>query len=192
MANNETRKTHAEVLLIQLRQAVNQLSIRGARPDTEFASGGAAFCRQLGCPSLLMEVITITNAADLDLLQNQRRDFGIGIANGLKGWSRLVNSQPRPSVYPTVAININGQPYPDPGILVDESSFVPIEVAGLLGLTPAQLTDMGRVTYANQVYIRAAGLTKQGIKVTWQASIRTVFPGKITRPVNGKVEKTSK
>jgi len=175
MANNATRKTHAEVLLIQLRLAVNQLPSRGARPDTEFASGGAAFCRQLGCPSLLMEVITITNAADLDLLQNQRRDFGIGIANGLKGLSRLVNSQPRPGIYPTVAININGQPYPGPGILVDESSFVPIEVAGLLGLTPAQLTDMGRVAYANQVYIRATDLTKQGIKVTWQASTRTVF-----------------
>jgi hypothetical protein len=175
VAGNEARRTQAELVLIQLRQAIPQLPSRGVRPDTEFTTGSAAFTRQLNCPSLLMEVIVITNESDLALLQNQRRDFAIGIANGLKEWSKLVSTQTNPNDYPTIAINVNGQPYPDSGFLINERSFVPIEVTGPLGLNPSQLTDVERVTYGNQVYIRAADLTRHGVEVSWQDSTRTVF-----------------
>lgn len=175
VANNEARKTQAELMVINLRRAVPPLPSRGVKPDTEFTSGSAGFTRQLGCPSLLMEVIVMTNAADLALLQNQRRDFAIGIADGLKAWSSLVNSQSVTNDYPPIAININGQAYPDPGIIVNDRAFVPIDVANLVGLTPAQLTGVQRVTYNNRVYIRAADLSQLNINVSWDAPTRTVI-----------------
>jgi hypothetical protein len=175
VAGNEIRKTQAELVLLNLLRAVSQLPSRGVRPDTEFTSGSAAFTRQVACPSLLMEVITITNATDLTLLQNQRQDFAIGLANGLKGWSNLVNSPPNPNNYLTVAVVIDGQPFPDSGFIINDRSYVPIGVTGPLGLDSAQLTDVERVVYGNGVYIRAADLTRFGIEVIWQGSPRTVL-----------------
>ena len=175
VVNNQARKNQAEVMLTNLLKSVPQLPNRGVLPDTKFTSGSAAFCRQIGCPSLLMEVITITNSADLILLQTQRRDFAIGIANGLKVWSSLINTQSITGDYPPVAINVNGRSYPEPGIIIDDRSFVPVTVVGLLGLDLAQLTDVQRVVYGNQVYVKAADLSNYNVKVEWQASTRTVF-----------------
>jgi N-acetylmuramoyl-L-alanine amidase len=175
VANNETRKTQAELLLIKLRQAIPQLPSRGVRPDTEFPTGSAPFARQIGCPSLEMEVIVITNPIDLSLLQNRRRDFAIGISNGLKAWSQQVADQPGQSEYPTVAINVNGQDYPEPGIIISDNAFVPIDLADKLGLELSQITDVRRVTYGNVVYIKAVDLRNHNIQVEWQASTRTVI-----------------
>lgn len=175
VVNNEARKAQAELLLRNLLQAVPQLPSRGVQPDSEFASGSFAFSRQIGCPSLLMEVITITNAEDLALLQNQRRDFAIGIAAGLKGWSDLVNTQQVSGDYPPVAINVNGRAYPEPGIIIDDRSYVPIDIVGLLGLNLSDLTEVQRVLYGDQVYIRAADFSNYNVKVEWQGSTRTVF-----------------
>ena len=175
VANNETRKTHGEILLMRFRAAVPNLPSRGVKPDTEFPTGRALFVRQIGCPSLLMEVITITNATDLNLLQTQRRDFAIGIANGLREWSRLVESQPIPDEYPTIAINVNGRDYPEPGIIIMDNAFVPIDLVDRLGLELADLTDVRRVTYGNVVYIKAVDLRNHGIQVEWQATTRTVI-----------------
>ena len=175
LTGNETRKTQAELVLMKLRQAVPQLPSRGVKPDTEFPTGRAPFVRQIGCPSLLMEVIVITNSSDLSLLQSQRRDFAIGIANGLREWSGLVDSQPMPDEYPTIAININGQDYPEPGIIIMDNAFVPIDLVDKLGLDLADLTDVRRVTYGNVVYIKAVDLRNYGIQVEWQAATRTVI-----------------
>jgi N-acetylmuramoyl-L-alanine amidase len=175
VANNEARKTQAEIVLMRLRAAVPALPSRGVRPDTQFPTGRAPFVRQVGCPSLLMEVIVITNPTDLALLQNQRRDFAIGIANGLREWSRQVDSQPVPEEYPTIAINVNGQDYAEPGIIIMDNAFVPIDLADRLGLELADLTDVRRVTYGNVVYIKAVDLRNYGIQVEWQAATRTVI-----------------
>lgn len=175
LAGNEVRKTHAEQVLIKLRQAVPALPSRGVKPDTEFPTGRAPFVRQLGCPSLLMEVIVITNSADLSLLQTQRRDFAIGIADGLREWSRSVEGQPIPDEFPTIAINVNGQDYPEPGIIIMDNAYVPIDLVDKLGLDLADLTDVRRVTYGNVVYIKAIDLRNYGIQVEWQASTRTVI-----------------
>lgn len=174
LANNETRKTQAELVLMPLRQSVPQLPSRGVKPDSEFV-GSASFCRQLGCPSLLMEAIVITNAADLELLQTQQRDFAIGIANGLKTWSNQVNSPSIPEGSTTIAVNVNGLAYPEPGLIISDQSYVPIDVAGLLRLSPAQLTDIPQVTYGNVTYIRAADLRNYNVEVGWQAATRTVL-----------------
>lgn len=175
VANNQTRKSQAELLLTRLRQSVPQLPSRGVRPDTEFPTGSAPFCRQIACPSLLMEVIVITNPADLTLLQNQRRDFAIGIANGLKDWSRSLEGQQIPNQHPTIAINVNGQDYPEPGVIISDNAFVPIDLADRLGLDLAQLTDVRRVTYGNVVYIKAVDLRNHNVVVEWQAATRTLI-----------------
>jgi hypothetical protein len=175
LANNETRKTQAEIVLMRLRSAVPSLPSRGVMPDTQFPTGRAPFLRQIGCPSLLMEVMTITNETDLSLLQRQRRDFAIGIANGLTDWSRRVADQPLPDEYPTIAINVNGQDYPEPGIIIMDNAFVPIDLADRLGLELAEITDVRRVTYGNVVYIKAVDLRNHGIQVEWQAITRTVI-----------------
>ena len=175
VVNNEARKIQADLLLTNLLQAVPQLTSRGALPDTEFSSGSSAFCRQIGCPSLLMETMTITNPDDRALLQNQRRDFAIGIANGMKVWSGLINTQQIAGDYPPVAISVNGQSHPEPGIIIDDRAFIPVNIIGLLGLNLSQLTDVRRVLYSDQVYLRAADLSNHNVKVTWQAPTRTVF-----------------
>ncbi len=175
VANNNTRKTQAEILLMRLRAAVPNLPSRGVRPDTEFPTGRAPFVRQIGCPSLLMEVIVITNPTDLALLQSQRRDFAIGIANGLREWSRSIASQPTPDKFPTISINVNGQDYPEPGVIIMDNAFVPIDLVDRLGLDLADLTDVRRVTYGNVVYIKAVDLRTHGIQVEWQAQTRTVI-----------------
>jgi len=175
VVNNEARKKQAKLMLNTLLQAVPQLTSRGVKPDTEFGSGSSAFSRQIGCPSLLMEVIVITNPDDLALLQNQQRDFAIGIASGLKLWSNGVDTEQISGDYPSVAITVNGRAYPDPGIIIDDRSYLPIDVVGVLGLDLAQLTDVQRVLYNEQVYIRAADLKNHNVKVEWQAPTRTVF-----------------
>jgi len=175
VASNETRRTQAELVLMQLRSAVPALPSRGVRPDTQFPTGRAPFLRQIGCPSLLMEVIVITNPTDLSLLQRQRRDFAIGIANGLRTWSNRIDPQPPQGEYPTIAINLNGQDYPEPGIIILDNAFVPIDLVDRLGLDLAKLTDVRRVTYGNVVYVKAVDLRNYGIQVEWQAITRTVI-----------------
>ena len=48
---------------------------------------------------------------------------------------------------PTIAINVNGQDYPESGIIIMDNAFVPIDLADRLGLELADLTDVRRVTY---------------------------------------------
>jgi hypothetical protein len=175
VVNNQARRAQAEIVLKNLLQTVPQLQNRGVQPDVEFASGSSAFSRQIGCPSLLLEVMTITNPNDLELLQDQRRDFAIGIAEGLRVWSDLVNTQQIAGDYPPVALTVNGQVYPDPGIIITDRSYVPVNVIGLLGLNLAQLADVQRVLYNDQVYLRAADLKDHNVKVEWQGETRTVF-----------------
>ena len=51
IANNEVRKSHAELLLLALLRRVPQLPSRGAKPDTTTGTGSLSFTRNLGCPS---------------------------------------------------------------------------------------------------------------------------------------------
>ncbi|TVQ08793.1 MAG: cell wall hydrolase [Leptolyngbya sp. DLM2.Bin27] len=177
IAKNDVRRTHAELLLLALIRRVTQLPSRGVRPDTESPTGMLAFCRNLGCPSLLMEVGFLSNPQDLAIIQRQRRDVALGIADGLASWSRAVGSSP-PTVpggtLPEIRINLNGGIYPETGIIVNNNAYVPIDLADLLGVDAATAPNINRVRYANVVYIKAVDLQAYNVSVGWDAATRTV------------------
>lgn len=177
IAKNEVRRTHAELLLLALIRRVPSLPSRGVRPDTESPTGMLPFCRNLGCPSLLMEVGYLSNPQDLAIIQQQRRDVALGIADGLASWSRAVGSD-IPSTpggnLPEFRINLNGGIYPETGIIVNNNAYIPIDIADLLGIDATKSPNITRIRYANVVYIKAVDLQNYNISVGWDAATRTL------------------
>lgn len=178
IAKNDTRRTHAELILLALLRRVPALSSRGVKPDTDSPTGSMAFLRNLSCPSLLMEIGYLSNSTDLRIIQNQRRDVALGIADGLASWSRAVNSNGTttlpPGTYPEIRINVNGGEYPETGIIVNNNAYVPIDLADVLGVNLAT-ANITRIRYANVVYIKAVDLRNYNISVGWDANTRTVL-----------------
>lgn len=177
IANNEVRKSHAELLLLALLRRVPQLPSRGAKPDTMTGTGSLAFTRQLSCPSLLMEVGYLTNPDDLGLILNRRRDIALGIADGLASWSRAVANDTDSDVqaFPEINISVNGGIYPEKGIIINNNAYVPIDLADQLGVDIAADPDVRRVRYRGVVYIKAIDLREYNVSVGWDASTRTVI-----------------
>ena len=135
IANNTERKQNAEILLTGLLRRVNQLPSRGVRPDTDSGLGRLQFCRQTNLPALLMQVGFITSPEDRNLLQTRRRDFALGIVDGLVGWSKIIAPQPETPVdanYLAINININGQNYGEQGILINGNSYIPVDLVDRL------------------------------------------------------------
>ena len=91
IANNDERRSHAELLLVGLLRRVPQLPNRGVKPDSATGLGRLAFCRQTSVGSLLMQVGFLSSPDDRALLQTRRRDFALGIADGLASWSRTID-----------------------------------------------------------------------------------------------------
>lgn len=176
IANNEARKSHAELLLLALLRRVPQLPSRGARPDTTTGVGSLSFTRQLRCPSLLMEVGYLTNPDDLGLIQNRRRDIALGIADGVASWNRAVdrNNSGSQQTLPEINISVNGGVYDERGIIISNNSFVPIDLADRLGANLADDPDVRRVRYQGVVYVKAIDLRDYNISVGWDATTRTV------------------
>jgi N-acetylmuramoyl-L-alanine amidase len=101
IALNSDRRRQAELLLKALTNRVPRLPSRGAKPDTESSLGRLAFCRDLIPQSLLIELGFLTNAQDRLLLQTRRRDYALGLADGLEQWLRSVAAlKNNPSVAP--------------------------------------------------------------------------------------------
>lgn len=177
IAKNDVRRTHAELVILALIRRATQLRSRGVKPDTESPTGMLAFCRNLGCPSLFMEVGFLSNPQDLEIIQRQRRDVALGIADGLASWSRAVGGG-IPAVpggtLPEIRINLNGGVYPETGIIVNNNSFVPIDIADFLGVNAATAPNLTRIRYANVVYIKAVDLQTYNVSVGWDAATRTV------------------
>lgn len=176
IANNEVRKSHAELLLLALLRRVPQLPSRGAKPDTNTGTGSLAFTRQLSCPSLLMEVGYLTNPDDLGLIQSRRREIALGIADGLASWSRAVANDSDGAVqsFPEVNISVNGGLYEEKGIIINNNAYVPIDLADQLGIDIAGDPDVRLVRYRGVVYVKAVDLREYNISVGWDATTRTV------------------
>ncbi|MGB3200377.1 MAG: N-acetylmuramoyl-L-alanine amidase [Nodosilinea sp.] len=177
IARNEVRRSHAELLLLALIRRVPSLPSRGVKPDTESPTGMLPFCRSLGCPSLLMEVGYLTNPQDLAIIQRQRRDVALGIADGLASWSRAVSND-APTVpggnLPEFRINLNGSLYPETGVIVNNNAYIPIDIADLLGVDASTAPNINRIRYANVVYIKAIDLQISNVSVSWDAATRTL------------------
>ncbi|MGD1948083.1 MAG: N-acetylmuramoyl-L-alanine amidase [Leptolyngbyaceae cyanobacterium] len=181
IASNEARKSHAELLLLALLRRVPQLPSRGAKPDTAAGMGRLAFCRQAAPPSILMELGYLTNERDRNLLLSRRRDFALGLADGLASWSRAITGSAPPTTpptavqqFPTVNITVNGGQYDEKGIIVNSNSYLPIDLAERLGVDIANNEDIRRVRYGNVVYIKTVDLREFNISIGWDAASRTV------------------
>ncbi len=178
IAINEARKSHAELMLLALLRRVPQLPSRGAKPDTAAGMGRLAFCRLVAPPSILMELGYLSNERDRNLLLSRRREFALGLADGLASWSRAIGNVPptRPSEaqFPTINISINGGPYDEKGIIISHNSYVPIDLADSLGIDLANNQDIVKVRYGNVVYIKTVDLREFNISIGWDAASRTV------------------
>ena len=177
IAANDARKSHAELMLLALLRRVPQLPSRGAKPDTAAGMGRLAFCRQVEPPSLLMELGYLSNDRDRSLLLSRRRDFALGLADGLAAWSRAITGTtpvPTEPQFPTVNITINGGQYDEKGIIVNNNSYVPIDLADRLGIDLANNDEIRRVRYGNVVYVKTVDLRDFNISIGWNAASRTV------------------
>lgn len=177
IANNTQRKSNAELLLTGLLRRVPQLPNRGVKPDTDSGLGRLIFCRQTAIASLLMQVAFLTNPEDRALLQNRRRDFALGIADGLASWSRAIDpnqgTPPEPSYQP-INININGQKYSEQGILINGNAYIPIDLVDRLRVDISKVPEVRRITYYKVVYVKAIELRDFNVSVAWDAATRTV------------------
>jgi len=196
IANNDDRRGHAELILIALLRRVPQLPNRGAQPDIASGVGNLAFCRNVSLPSLLLEVGFLTNADDRALLQTRRKDFALGIADGLAAWSRQVGSvTPLPGdhsqlvTYPHIGIRLNDQQYPEGGILINSNAYIPMDLADSLSLDVAQQNKIRRMDYRGIVYLKAIDLREYNIAVQWDNTTRTVILKTILRLCTGQMDR---
>lgn len=190
IVNNEERKKHAELVLMGLLRRVSQLPNRGVKPDTNSGSGSLVFCRQTAIPSLQLQVGFLTSPDDRALLQNRRRDFANGIADGLVSWSRVIDpgSAPPEPNYPSINININGKNYPERGILINGNAYIPIDLVDSLNIDLTKAPNVRRITYKQVVYVKAIELREFNVKVSWDSTTRTV---KLTSdaPVSSQIDR---
>ncbi|MGB3495510.1 MAG: N-acetylmuramoyl-L-alanine amidase [Elainellaceae cyanobacterium] len=178
ISQNSDRRSHAELLLLALLRRVPRISSRGARPDTETRLGRLEFCRGVAVPSLYLNVGCLTNPDDRKLFMERRRDFALGLADGLSSWSRLV-TPPLGSTarvdYPTININLNGGIYQEPGIIVNGNPCIPVDLGDRLGVDLAQQPGVRRIRYRRVVYAKALALREQNVSVKWNHSERTLY-----------------
>jgi hypothetical protein len=203
IANNDQRRKHAELMLMALQRRVPQLTSRGAKPDTESGTGKLAFCRWIITPSVYLEVAFLTNPQQRSLLQNRRRDFALGIADGLAAWLRgtsLPTPTPTPTPsptptptpqeeYPSIGINLNGQNYGEQGIIVNGNAYVPVELVDSFGIDAAQAQELRRMNYKSIVYVRAVDLREYNVSVGWDNDTRTVILRSILNLCPGQMDR---
>jgi N-acetylmuramoyl-L-alanine amidase len=172
---NDQRKRHADLLLLGLTKRLPSLPNRGAKPDTTVGVGNLAFCRQLVTPSLLLQLGFLTNPDDRFLLQNQRRDVALGLADGLQSWLSDNSSNPAGEVYPAISINLNSQGYGEQGILVNGNAYIPIDLVDRLGIDLSVIPSVRRLSYRSVVFVKAVELRDFNVSVSWDANTRTVL-----------------
>jgi N-acetylmuramoyl-L-alanine amidase len=192
IASNDERRSNAELLLVALLRRVPQLPNRGVKPDSASGLGRLAFCRQTAIGSLLMQVGFLTSPDDRALLQTRRRDFALGIADGLASWSRTVDpgsgGEAEPT-YPPINININGQKYSEQGILINGNAYIPIDLVDRLRIDLSKAPNVRRLTYRRVVYVKAIELQDFHISISWDSASRTLNLRSILQIPAGQIDK---
>jgi hypothetical protein len=193
ITNNEQRRAHADLILLALIRRVPQLPSRGAKPDSDTGLGSIPFCRLVVPPSLLLTIGFLTNPDDRYIIQNQRRDVALGIADGLVAWSRAVSGgstpTPAPTDYPPINININGQNYADQGILVSGNAYIPIDLVDRLGVDLSKAPNVRRLNYRQIVFVKAVELRDYNVSVGWDAQSRTVLLKSVLKICPGSLDR---
>ena len=187
IANNAIRKRQAEIITNALTKRVPEITNRGAKADTVASIGSLSFCRQIAIPSILLELVFANNSQDRLLMQTRRRDYAIGLADGLQAWinetattipvykpaNRLPNT--KPITYPEININLNGQSYEEKGILVSGNVLVPADLVDRLGFALHQIPLNCRLRYQSIVYLQAIALRDLNTSISWDSTTRTLY-----------------
>lgn len=190
IAKNDQRKQNAETVLTALLRRVPQLPNRGAKPDTDSGLGNLQFCRQTAIAAIILQVCFLSSPEDRALLQGRRRDFAIGIMEGLASWSQANDPQkPKTENYPSVNININGQNYSEQGVLINGNAYIPIDLVDCLRIDISKVTNLRRITYRQIVYIKAIELRDSHVSINWDSVSRTVKLRSILAVCPGQIEK---
>jgi N-acetylmuramoyl-L-alanine amidase/Mannosyl-glycoprotein endo-beta-N-acetylglucosaminidase len=193
IASNEERKSNAELLLVGLLRRLPQLPNRGVKSDTLSGLGSLTFCRQVAVPSMLMQVCFLSNPDDRALLQSRRRDFALGIADGLASWSRTIDPGSEVGedqfTYEAINININGQKYQEQGILISGNAYIPIDLVDRLRIDLSKAPNVRRVTYRRVVYVKAIELREFNVSISWDGASRTVFLRSILQICPGQIDR---
>lgn len=177
IASNDERRSNAELLLVGLLRRVPQLPNRGVKPDTDSGLGSLAFCRQTAIASMIVQVGFLSSPDDRALLQNRRRDFALGIADGLASWSGTIDpgSAPTPDPnYPPINIKINGQNYSEKGVLINGNAYIPIDLVDRLRIDLSKAPNVRRITYRKVVYVKAVELRDFNVSISWDSTSRTI------------------
>ncbi len=189
IAKNDQRKQNAEMLLMALLRRVTQLPNRGVKPDTDSGLGNLQFCRQTAIAAILLQVGFLSSPEDRALLQSRRRDFAIGITEGLASWSQVNDpQQPTTENYPSINININGQNYSEQGVLINGNAYIPIDLVDRLRIDISKLANLRRITYRQIVYIKAVELRDSHVSIDWDSASRTVKLRSISTVCPGQIE----
>lgn len=199
ITNNALRKRQAEILTNALSKRVPEIINRGAKPDVIANIGSLSFCRQVAVPSILLELVFANNPQDRLLMQTRRRDYAIGLADGLQMWinetsaTMPVFSQNRPTpikpvTYPEININLNGQSYEERGILVSGNVFVPADLVDRLGFDLGQIPLSCRMRYQSIVYVQAIALRELNTSVSWDSTTRTLYLKTIFKIFTGQID----
>ena len=200
IANNAIRKRQAEIITNALTKRVPEITNRGAKADTVASIGSLSFCRQIAIPSILLELVFANNSQDRLLMQTRRRDYAIGLADGLQAWinetattipvykpaNRLPNT--KPITYPEININLNGQSYEEKGILVSGNVLVPADLVDRLGFALHQIPLNCRLRYQSIVYLQAIALRDLNTSISWDSTTRTLYLKTIFKVFTGQID----
>jgi N-acetylmuramoyl-L-alanine amidase len=191
ISNNDQRKQQAEQLLLALIRRIPQLPNRGALPDTTTGLGRLSFSRDVTMPSIMIEVCYLTNPDDRGLLQTKRREFAVGLVDGLLGWSKGVAASPISAEppYPATNIRINGSTYGEQGIVVNGNAYIPIDLVDRLNPEVAKSDKLRRIGYRGLVFIKAVELREFNVTVAWDAATRTVILQSVLRICQGSLDR---
>ena len=91
VSGRSDRQRQALRIINFLRRRIPELPSRGVQPDSNAPLGRLAFCRDIVSPSIYLELGFLTNPSDRRLIQTRRREFALGLADGLQSWLREVN-----------------------------------------------------------------------------------------------------
>ncbi|MBD2148969.1 glucosaminidase domain-containing protein [Pseudanabaena sp. FACHB-1277] len=198
ITHNALRKRQAEIITNALTKRVPEIANRGAKADTIACLGSLSFCRQVSIPSVVLELNFANSASERLLMQTRRRDYVIGIADGLQSWlhetaTTIPVFSPMTQgnkiiTYPETNINLNGQGYPERGILVSGNVFVPVDLVDRLGFDPSQIPLSCRMQYQGIVYVQAIALRELNTAVSWDSATRTLYLKTLFKVFAGQID----
>jgi len=168
IAANDQLHAQADQLLQILLHRAPQLLSQGIQADITCPTGRSPFCRGLDIPAMVLRIGYLSNPTDRQILQSQRSEISLGIAEGLALWSRSTTAaaqlQPVPT-YPSVNVNLNGSIIYGEGIIAQGDFYVPMDLVDQLGVSLPPNAQLRKLSYRNLVYLRAIDLRDYGLSV---------------------------